>query len=84
MHELIAAPYLDRHLLVQPGSPKAARLPADRYEELHTAPGVSAAPTWLADVARRAWGINLTGRRLGETVLVRAPLPMDTGVPRTS
>lgn len=44
MHELIAAPYLDHHLLVRPGNPKAARLPASRYDELHTALGASAVP----------------------------------------
>lgn len=79
MHELIAAPYLDHHLLVRPGSPKAARLPAHRYEELHTAPGTSAAPNWLADVARRAWEIDLRGRRLEETVMVRARSPYGYG-----
>ncbi|MFI5745250.1 radical SAM protein [Streptomyces sp. NPDC051644] len=79
MHELIAAPYLDHHLLVRPGSPKAARLPVHRYEELHTAPGTSTTPTWLADVAGRAWEIDLSGRRLGETVLVRARSPYGYG-----
>lgn len=79
MHELIAAPYLDHHLLVRPGSPKAARLPAHRYEELHTAPDTSAMPTWLIDVARHAWGTDLSGRRLGEAVLVRARSPYGYG-----
>ncbi|MGW7355036.1 radical SAM protein [Streptomyces sp. NPDC054784] len=79
MHELIAAPYLGHHLLVRPGSPRAARLPVHRYEQLRTAPDASAAPTWLADVARRAWATDLGDRRLGETVLVRAPSPYGYG-----
>ncbi|MGW1096361.1 radical SAM protein [Streptomyces sp. NPDC002455] len=79
MHELIAAPYLDHHLLVRPGSAKAARLPVHRYEELRTAPGTATAPAWLADVARRAWDVDLSGRCLGETVLVRARSPYGYG-----
>ncbi|MEV0849270.1 radical SAM protein [Streptomyces sp. NPDC049954] len=79
MHELIAAPYLDHHLLVRPGNPKAARLPAHRYDELHTASGTSAVPAWLADVARQAWKIDLNDRRLDEAVLVRSRSPYAYG-----
>lgn len=79
MHELIAAPHLDHLLLVRPGNPKSARLPASRYDELHSASGTSAVPARLADVARQAWKIDLSDRRLDETVLVRSRSPYAYG-----
>jgi hypothetical protein len=33
-------------------------------------------PWWTAEAARRAFGLNLAGRRLAETVLVRGLSPL--------
>jgi uncharacterized Fe-S cluster-containing radical SAM superfamily protein len=83
VHELIAAPFLEHHLLVRPGSGKAVRLPFDRYRELmgHQLHRIqdgsppARVPMWLANVARRTWGVDLSGRPLDEAVLVRLPSP---------
>ncbi|MFJ6695579.1 radical SAM protein [Streptomyces sp. NPDC091272] len=78
MHQLIAAPYADHHLLVRPGSPRAARLPLRRYEELRT-PASSVAPAWLADAARLAWDMELSEQAVNEIVLVRNHSPYGYG-----
>ena len=49
------------------------KLPRARYEELASAPGGMPCPSWTAEAARRAFGLDLTERRLAEAVLVRGP-----------
>ncbi|WP_458087465.1 radical SAM protein [Streptomyces malaysiensis] len=80
MHKLIAAPFLDHHLLVRPGSTKAARLPATAYRELETAVASGAeSPGWLVDVAWNAWHVDLHDHSIRDTVLVRSPSPYGYG-----
>lgn len=73
-YELIASPFLDDHLLLRPGRANGAKLPRRLFEELR---GLDAAggwvPGWLADTARTAWGLEIGGRPLAGTVLVRQP-----------
>ncbi|MCJ1677583.1 radical SAM protein [Streptomyces sp. APSN-46.1] len=72
MHDLIAAPYEDEHLLLRPDSPRAVKIPYAKYAELQRAMAAAdPVPGWLADVARRAWGFDLTGRPVAGAVLVR-------------
>ncbi|MFC0844385.1 radical SAM protein [Streptomyces noboritoensis] len=76
MHSVIASPFLDEYLLLQPGSAKGAKLPQALYEELRrqdNPPGV--VPAWLVDTARRSWGLDLNDRPMAGTVLVRQPSP---------
>ncbi|WP_327722278.1 radical SAM protein [Streptomyces sp. NBC_00490] len=74
MHELIATPFGNRHLILRPGSPKALQLPAARFEELR-APGAVLVPAWLADAVRTQWDLNLTGRHVADVVLLREAGP---------
>ncbi|MEU1281806.1 hypothetical protein [Streptomyces sp. NPDC005805] len=56
MHDLIAAPFGDRHLILRRGSSRAIRVGSARFADL--ADAVSArlpVPAWLTDAARRAW-----------------------------
>jgi MoaA/NifB/PqqE/SkfB family radical SAM enzyme len=84
MHELIAAPFQEHHLLVRPGSSKAVQLPFHHYSalmghQLNDAQDMSPTaevPTWLVNTARRTWGVELTGKALDEAVLVRLPSPL--------
>src|SRR5438874_9660 len=76
MHELIAAPFLGEHFLLRPGAVNGVKLPRARYEELALAPSDMPCPSRTAEAARRAFGLNLTGRRLAETVLVRGRSPL--------
>lgn len=73
MHELIASPFLGQHVLLRPGSQSGLLLPEDHYEELRTRAPEASAPAWLADTARRQWGMDLTGRPLSEFLLMRQP-----------
>lgn len=74
MHELIVSPYEDEHLLLRPGSIRAVKIPAMKYGFLQRAAADGeTAPAWLADVAQRAWGLDLLGRPVSGTVLVRKP-----------
>lgn len=71
MHELVVSPFLGDYLLVRPGRRNGAKLPYARYKELLHADSDAACPDWLIDAARDAWGIDLTGRFLGEAAVVR-------------
>jgi hypothetical protein len=74
VHELIASPFLGTYLLVRPGRRNAVKIPQARYAELRSgAQTGGAAPGWLAEVAFRAWGTDLSGRPLRDRVLVREP-----------
>ncbi|WP_327591513.1 radical SAM protein [Streptomyces chartreusis] len=76
MHDLIAAPFQAEHLVLRPGSPKALKIPQDKFAQLKAA--VSSGdtiPAWLADVVTKAWSIDLAGRPAAGTVLIRAAGP---------
>ena len=62
MHELIASPFLDSHLVVRPGDPRGLKIAAQRYEELRQATAGHVVPSWLADAARRCWGLDVADR----------------------
>lgn len=68
MHELIASPFLGNYIVARPGSPNGLKIPSARYEELRSA---LVFPDWLADAARRAWGIVLSGKPTYSRLLVR-------------
>jgi pyruvate-formate lyase-activating enzyme len=75
-YELLAAPFLNKHLLLRPGQQNGATLPASLYEELRALSRLaSQVPKWLVDAARQAWDLDLTGRDMEGTVLVREPSP---------
>lgn len=71
-HQLIASPYPEGHVVVRPGYEGAIRIGAGRYAELRDAPSDAGIPAWLTGPARVGWGIDLTRRLIGDTVLVRA------------
>src|SRR5690348_9171813 len=71
VHELIATPFLGEHFVLRPGAGSGIRLPRASYDALAAAPADAACPSWLADAAGRAFGLDLAGRLLAEAVLVR-------------
>ncbi|MFE2111242.1 radical SAM protein [Kitasatospora sp. NPDC059463] len=70
MHELIAAPFLGKFVLLKPGRLEGITLPERRFRELERE---GAVPAWLVDAADRRWGISLPDRPISELVLVRRP-----------
>jgi hypothetical protein len=70
-HQLIASPYPEGHVVVRPGYDGALRIGAARYAELRDTAAGTLVPSWLAESARTGWGIDLTGRTAGSTILVR-------------
>jgi molybdenum cofactor biosynthesis enzyme MoaA len=70
-HQLIASPYPEGHVVVRPGCDGAVRIGAARYAELRDAPPNAPVPGWLTEPVRVGWGTDLTGRLIGDTILVR-------------
>ncbi|WP_291413830.1 radical SAM protein [Actinophytocola sp.] len=81
MYEVIASPFLDDSLVLRPGSQQAVKIGAQRYRELLGAAAVPDAPCppWLVDAAHARWGLDLGGRPLAGTVMVREPSPYGYG-----
>ncbi|MEU9190299.1 hypothetical protein AB0D14_38415 [Streptomyces sp. NPDC048484] len=78
MHELVATPYRDRHLVLRPGSPKAVQLSAARFAELQAAAADDQqVPVWLRNAARQQWSINLSGTSAAAAVLLREAGPYE-------
>ncbi|GAA3743097.1 MoaA/NifB/PqqE/SkfB family radical SAM enzyme [Spinactinospora alkalitolerans] len=75
MHDLIVSPFLDDHLVLMPGRTNGFKLPRHRYLELADAPTNAPIPDWLVTAADRAFNLNLTGRPLHPTALIRRPSP---------
>ncbi|MEU6663798.1 radical SAM protein [Streptomyces sp. NPDC046821] len=74
MHDLIASPFLEQHLLVRPGTRGGLLLPEPRYEELRHLDRAAPVPSWLADSTREQWpDLDLAGRQAAEVLLVREP-----------
>ena len=72
-HDLLAAPFLGRYLLLRPGSTEGVQLPRGHFDQLAQAAAAGGSyPPWLAGLARQRWGVNLpvTGPMHGR-VLVR-------------
>lgn len=76
MHELIAAPFLGEYFLLRPGAVNGVKLPYARYEELASMPDDLPCPQWIARAAQEAFGLQLAGRQMAETVLVRGRSPL--------
>lgn len=72
MHQLIAAPFMGKHLLLRPGQKGGLTLPKGHYDELLATPGDEPVPVWLAAAARN-FDLDLEGAPLEPTVLVRRP-----------
>ncbi|MFJ9557966.1 radical SAM protein [Nocardiopsis sp. NPDC101807] len=75
MHSLLVAPFLDSFLLMRPGHTAGAKLPRRRYDELTGAPQGAPVPVWLVTTAHQVFGLDLSGRSLDPTVLVRQRSP---------
>lgn len=79
VHELIASPFLEDYLVLRPGSTQGVKIPGRRYRELRQVAAGEVCPGWLVESVRRRWGLDLSGRSLSETVLVRRPSPYGYG-----
>lgn len=78
MHDLIAAPFKDQHLILRPGSQRAVKAGTAKYADLQRAISHGRpVPGWLAEVAQRAWGIDTSNRTARTAVLVRDPGPYE-------
>lgn len=74
MHEFIASPFLEQHMLIRPGDTSGLLLPEASYEELRRVAGADEpGPPWLLDAVRDRWGLYLGDRAIGEYLLVREP-----------
>ncbi|MGH3800787.1 MAG: radical SAM protein [Pseudonocardiaceae bacterium] len=71
MHELIVSPFLGDYIVVRPGRRNGMKIPYSRYWELTQAIPGDIIPLWLAGAASRAWDLDLSGRPVAGTVLVR-------------
>lgn len=76
MHEIIASPYMGRYVLVKPGRKEGGTLPAFLFRQLSAAAPEEPCPSWVIDAARQAWDLDLNGKPLAPSVLVRS----DTGL----
>ena len=77
--ELIVSPFLGSHLVVRPGRRNGIKIPQARYAQLRAIEAGESSPDWLADAARHAWGIDVSGRPLRECAILRAPSPLEYG-----
>lgn len=71
MHDLIASPFLGDYLVTRPDSERGIKIPFRRYQELALTSPVNLVPGWLADATLRAWNLDVTGRTIDGTLLVR-------------
>ncbi|MET8102160.1 radical SAM protein [Streptomyces sp. NPDC005236] len=81
MHQMIASPFLDQHVLVRPGSRGGALLPAARHEELRDVDPDAPAPAWLADAFLKQWEdlADVIDQPVGKLLLVRQPSTWEYG-----
>ena len=68
---LIASPFPEGHLVACPGREGAVRIGVARYAELRDAALAAPVPGWLAAAVRTAWGLEVAGRPVGDTVMIR-------------
>jgi hypothetical protein len=73
--QLIASPYPDGHVVVRPGREGGIRIGAALYAQLRDAPNDAPVPSWLVETARKGLGVDVAGRSVGSTVLVRPETP---------
>ena len=80
MHTLIASRFLDEYLVLRPGYVEGLRIPRPAHQQLHDAVRAGATvPPWLATAAYTTWGLDLAGRPVAGTVLVRDESPYPFG-----
>ncbi|MGH4003596.1 MAG: radical SAM protein [Pseudonocardiaceae bacterium] len=79
MHELIVSPFVGNYIVVRPGRRNGMKIPYSRYRELTQAVLGDIIPLWLAGAASRAWDLDLSGRPVAGTVLVRPESPFGYG-----
>jgi MoaA/NifB/PqqE/SkfB family radical SAM enzyme len=80
MYQLIASPFIGDYLVVRPGQQAGVKIPRRNYLELRDAAATGAEPPqWFADVARKAWGLDLESKRVAETTIVRDQSPYSFG-----
>lgn len=72
MHQLVASPTTNEHVVLRPGSKKAVRIGAGRFRELQQAEDC---PPWLVAISRQTWGLDLRNAHMEGTVIVRRPTP---------
>jgi len=75
VHEVIASPYPEGHVIVRPGSEGGLRIPLAAYAELAQEERDGTVPMWLANAVPAEWHLDLRGRPVGNTVLVRPETP---------
>jgi sulfatase maturation enzyme AslB (radical SAM superfamily) len=79
MHELIISPFLDTHLVLRPGQRNAVKISRARYAQLQAAGPAARCPDWLAHAVRKSWGIDVSGRPLRDSAILREPSPLGYG-----
>ncbi len=59
-HDLLAAPFLGRYLLLRPGSTEGVQLPRGHFDQLAQAAAAGGPYSpWLAGLARQTWQVQL-------------------------
>ena len=75
VHQLIASPYPDGHLVVRPGREGGIKIGVNRYAELRDTAPDAPVPGWLAAAVRVQWDQDVTGLTIAEAVMVRPETP---------
>ncbi|MGH8966858.1 MAG: radical SAM protein, partial [Actinomycetes bacterium] len=70
---------MGNYIVVRPGRRNGMKIPYSRYRELTQAVLGDIIPLWLAGAASRAWDLDLSGRPVAGTVLVRPESPFGYG-----
>jgi hypothetical protein len=85
MYQAIVSPQEDLFVAVRPGRQEAMQLPSAYYAELADyADCDGEVPDWFGDAARRAWGVELAGRPIGDVLVVRPPSVLPVTYSRAS
>ncbi|MFM9445041.1 radical SAM protein [Streptomyces acidiscabies] len=72
MHHVIASPQGDTFVIVRPGARRGMQIPRSMYLELSQVVNeLRPVPVWLSDATKQAWGIDLSGQRSTDVILVR-------------
>ncbi len=85
MYQAIVSPQEDKFIAVRAGQNAAMQLPSRYYAELADLADQNAVmPGWFAEVARQAWGLDLTARPVNEALVVRPPSVLPVTYSRAS